>query len=396
MPPDIILGDGGTPFDVVQADDDDTPPASMGDYPWAAAGGTRAEPPKGKVDLEVTFAWTLAGKPVPERPWIVKDWIPRRQVTLLNAPGGEGKSQLALQLGVAATSGTRWLGLDVEQVPAFAIFAEDDDAELHIRLSAIAKVTHVNIADLRQLVWRSAVIDPAELVEVTDRGTVVPTAYFDWMKRTVQELGSRLIILDAATNLFGGDEIKRRQVNGFLVLLRRLAVDIDGAILLLSHPSAQGISTKSGMSGSTHWSNGVRSRLYLERDEGEDADPDIRILTRKKSNYATAGETLRMRWAAGAFIPIGGPEPMDKAEISSRNDSVFLSLLGKTAAEGAVVCPSLTARNYAPTVFAKHPGGQGIPRRAFEQAMNRLLEAGAIKIEEYGRPSDRRKKLVLA
>jgi DNA repair protein RadA/Sms len=143
-------------------------------------------------------------------------------------------------------------------VPSFAIFAEDDDAELHIRLAAAAGASGVEIGDLRQLVWRSAVVDPAELVEVTDRGTVLQTPYFEWLQRTVDELGSRLVVLDAATNLFGGDEIKRRQVNAFLMKLRRLAIRIDGAVLLLAHPSAQGIASKSGLSGSTHWSNGVR------------------------------------------------------------------------------------------------------------------------------------------
>jgi RecA-family ATPase len=55
-----------------------------------------------KLDLKVTFAWTLAEKPVPQRRWIVPDWIARQQVTLLTGQGGVGKSLLALQLMVAA------------------------------------------------------------------------------------------------------------------------------------------------------------------------------------------------------------------------------------------------------------------------------------------------------
>jgi RecA-family ATPase len=261
------------------------PSPGAGDYEWAA-GALAAE--REKLDLEVTFAWTLADKPVPKRRWIVEDWIPRQQVTLLTGEGEGGKSLIALQLVLAAASGPPWLDLDVEPVPCFGVFAEDDNVELHIRLAAVAKAAGVKIGDLRQLAWREAVVDPAELVEINDRGAVAETPYFHWLQRTVDELGSQLIVLDAATNLYGGDEIKRRQVNGFLVMLRQWAIRIDSAILLLAHPSAQGIATKTGLSGSTHWSNGVRSRLYFMQDEhidGADHAPDARRLIRMKSNY---------------------------------------------------------------------------------------------------------------
>jgi hypothetical protein len=131
-------------------------------------------------------------------------------------------------------------------------------------------------------------------------------------------------------------------------------------------------------------------------DENDDADPDVRILSKKKANYSTTGDVLRVRWSSGAFITLGAPETQDRAELSAKTDAVFLSLLAKTQGEGMKVCPSLTARNYAPTVFAKHPAGQSISKKAFEEAMQRLLKADAIKTEEYGRPSDRRTKLVLA
>jgi len=399
-PPGFPVFDGATierHGAVNGADMPEPPPAKPEDYAWAAGGTAPATDANQAHDFDVTFAWTLADKPVPQRRWIVPEWIPTGQVTALSAEGGKGKTHVVLQLMVSLSTGTPWLGLEVERAPSFAIFAEDDDAELHFRLANITKATGVSIADLRDLAWRSAVVDPCEMVEIDERGATRATPYFRWLEKTVIELGSRLVVLDAATNLFGGDEIKRRQVNGFLLLLRRLAVTIDGAVLLLIHPSVQGVQAKTGMSGSTHWSNAVRSRLYLTSDDGDDADPDVRILTKLKANYSTVGDAIRMRWSAGTFLTFGGPpEPVGRAELSAKTDSVFLSLLAKTDAEGVVVCPSLTARNYAPTVFTKHPAGQAMPKRAFEQAMNRLLEAGAIKIVEYGKPSDRRKKLVLA
>ncbi len=365
----------------------------------AAAGEILAElASDGGTDtaFDITVASQLAGQDVPERPWLVRDWIPRRQVTLLTGDGGVGKSLLGLQLMVAASAGTPWLGLSVEPLRSFGVFAEDDDAELHARLVDVAAGAEVDLRELDGLAYRSAVVDPCELVEIDAvTGQLRPTAYWAWLQRTVTAHGARLVLLDAATNLYGGDEIKRRHVNAFLVLLRRLAIEIDGVVLLLAHPSAQGISTGSGLSGSTHWNNAVRSRLYFTRETGEDADPDVRVLSRLKANYAGAGDSLRVRWAQGAFAALDAPGSLDRQIASSKADRLFLALLGSTYAAGTWVCPNPTARNYAPTVFAKHPERDGLGKPAFEGAMHRLIKVGTVVVETYGRPSEPRHRLAL-
>src|SRR5690606_40940583 len=67
-------------------------------------------------------------------------------------------------------------------------------------------------------------------------------------------------------DLFGGDEINRNQVRRFIGMLRALAIAFDTAVVLLSHPSVQGMQTGTGTSGSTAWNNSVRSRLYLRSE----------------------------------------------------------------------------------------------------------------------------------
>jgi RecA-family ATPase len=62
--------------------------------------------------------------------------------------------------------------------------------------------------------------------------------------------------------MFGGDECVRTQVRQFINLLKGLARKHNCAILLLAHPSLTGMNTGTGLSGSTDWNNGVRSRLY--------------------------------------------------------------------------------------------------------------------------------------
>lgn len=384
--------------------------------PWGDSAKGQAEAiRRALVDLElaessggaaaqftVVQAHTLADAPVPRRRWIVTDWIPLHQVTLLSGDGGIGKSLLALQLMVAVATGTPWIGLQVERVGCFGLFAEDDDAELHHRLANVCEAAGVSVGELHDMAWRSAVVDPCELVEVNDRGTIAPTAYFRRLEQTVVELGSRLVILDAATNLFGGDEIRRRHVNQFLVLLRQLAVRIDGAVVLLAHPSVQGMQTKTGMSGSTHWNNGVRSRLYFRAggDKGEDeedgADSDVRTLARMKANHAPAGGTIKVRWQAGAFRPVAEPDFVDRIELDGKADRVFLKLLAEAVALGQNVSPAPTSNNFAPTLFAKNPARDGMTKKAFEAAMRRLVKAGSVIVQAYGRPSEPHNRLAPA
>ena len=345
--------------------------------------------------LELTCAADIAATAPPERPWIVPGWLPARQVTLLTGDGGTGKSQIAMQLQASASAAAPWLGLPVTPCRSIGLYAEDDQDELHRRLHDIMDLTGIRPAALSAMHWRSVIGDQAEMVEVDEAGTIQPTAYFREIERTVLSVQARLLVLDAVTNLFGGDEIRRRQVNAFILLLRQLAIKMDGAVLLLGHPSASGIATGSGLSGSTHWNNAVRSRLYFARTTGDDADPDERTLSKLKANYAGAGDVLRVRWQHGGFIGMDEPGSVDRAALASKADRVFRSLLAATYADGAWTSANPNSKNYAPSAFSRHPGREGIGKADFEKALHRLKQSGQVGTETYGRASNAHSRLVI-
>ena len=54
---------------------------------------------------------------VPERVWQVDGWLPGDDVCLLGGNGGDGKTQLALQLSYCTCIGHPWLGLNVRVGP---------------------------------------------------------------------------------------------------------------------------------------------------------------------------------------------------------------------------------------------------------------------------------------
>jgi hypothetical protein len=82
-------------------------------------------------------AASLHGSAVPQRRWLIPEWIPWRRVTALYGHGGEGKTTLFCQLQTAAARGDDWLGLPVTAGRSLGLYCEDDDQEVHIRQEII-------------------------------------------------------------------------------------------------------------------------------------------------------------------------------------------------------------------------------------------------------------------
>jgi hypothetical protein len=86
-------------------------------------------------------------------------------------------------------------------------------------------------------------------------------------------------------------------------MLRGIGLRHGCTIILLAHPSLTGMSSGSGMSGSTAWNNSVRVRPYLHKPDGPDADADDRILEVMKANYAKLGDVRwELKWHKGRFV----------------------------------------------------------------------------------------------
>ena len=75
--------------------------------------------------LAIIRPTSLAGLALPDRRWIVRDWLPYGVVTGLYGDGGLGKSLLSQQLQTSTALGKPWLALAVEQVVSLGIYCED-------------------------------------------------------------------------------------------------------------------------------------------------------------------------------------------------------------------------------------------------------------------------------
>ena len=324
------------------------PPAANDNKPQAMTAATDG------LDFIDPTQWH--GKPIPSREWYVEDLIPMRQVTILNGDGGVGKSLLALQIAASGAMAVGAIGIEPAAGRTVYIGAEDEAAEFQRRLADIACANGKDFTDLGDFRLLS-LADCDALISVPDsRGNMQATPLFGKIIAFIREFRPRLLVLDTAADLFGGDEIKRGQVRQFIADLRKVAIGLDLAIILLAHPSVPGMPSGPGSSGSPAGTHAVRSRLYLTQ----------------------AGRPT-----------IGAPIVNNKA------DRVFRDLLSAINRTGERVAKTRGV-NYAPKVMAERPDAEGLSVKLLEGAMQRLMAAGELKVVMEGPPTKLRQRLVLA
>jgi DNA polymerase len=335
------------------------------------------------------------GEPVPDLEYAVPDRFPMENVGLFSGEGGQGKSSLVEQLCVAHVLAREWLGCHPRQGPAIYIEAEDAECVLHWRLKAIAahySVSLTNIADGGLLMFPLTDEENAVLATAPDKtGIVRPTPLYDWLYELAGDIKPVMIGIASSANVFAGNENVRTEVQQFIRLLRRIACVARGAVLLVTQPSLTGIENKSvsheGLAGTTQWHNAVRARAVMKtvKPEGDSVDTGLRAISFHKNQYGPASATCFVRYEAGLFLPVEGMS-INAAERAAKAEEVFVALLRKFATQHQTVSHA-SGRNYAPARFADHPEAQGISRKEFAQAMQRLLDAKVVEIRTWGRPS---------
>jgi RecA-family ATPase len=344
--------------------------------------------------IEVINPVDLAGRPVPERMFLAGPLIPFPNVTLLYGDGGAGKSQIGLQLAVARAIKKEWLGLHTIAGKTLILSAEDDEDEIHRRLASIClhyKCSLVDLGDMRviDLVGQDAVIG-----ELMRNGRIVATDLYHFMIREISSFEPTLVIVDALSDAFAGDENNRTQARQFIGMLRRPSVRYRCSFMPIAHPSLSGITSGRGTSGSTGWNNSVRSRLYFEGVEvaGGEPDPDLKRLREPKGNYGRPGFELLTRYENGVYVPFGGAGTMDRAAKAAQAENVFMAILKRLTEQGRFVGSSAGV-NYAPAVFVTEAEATElmVSKDQLKAAMIRLFREKRIRIEEYVGPNYSRK-----
>lgn len=182
---------------------------------------------------------------LPQREWIVPQYVMRRKVTgLIGAPEA-GKSGLALKWAISLALNVPFGDFAPIPLPGelprsrrvMILNAEDDEDEQRRRISSMIQETGCSVADLADNLIR---VGPdsgtAKLFEGDGSGEVYPTAAFDELKRFIKERKVDVLILDPLVELLGGQEENSNGVmGGVFALLRGLAEECKIAVIVIHH-----------------------------------------------------------------------------------------------------------------------------------------------------------------
>lgn len=315
-----------------------------------------------------------------EPPRFVWDgYLPRGVVAMLGAHGGTGKSTIALMLAVAVAAGRGEL-FGVACEPGRVVFAslEDSAAVVRHRLHKICTAWGIEPHALAQ---RLSIVDGTsepELFASTGRDGGSTTPAYAELRALAQ--GCDLLMIDNASDAYGGDEIQRRPVRGFIRALGRIAKANDCAVLLLAHVD-KGTSRKEradteGYSGSTAWNNSVRSRLFMAR--GNDGALE---LSHQKSNLAKLRAPLRLFWPDGGLPQVDAAPVGVVAHIADNvNTRALLKLIAEFSERGEHVSTATTSRSNAAALLSAEAGYPKAlkPREVFD-LLRRAERAGHIE-----------------
>lgn len=353
---------------------------------WGAAQGIAADPGDLiKVDLD-------SRAPRRQREYVLDPIIPRRVVTLLGGHGGAGKTMLGMQLAVHFAAGQAFAGF-APGPGGRAVFLsfEDEGDDVLPRLDAIIAAFNLPIEAVRaNLEIYDGTQTEATIAEEVTGGGLRFTAMLDKVRAAI--VGSRLVVIDNASDTFGGNENNRRQVKTFIRKLARLARETDSAILLLAHidkHAAKFGADNNSYSGSTAWHNGARSRLALL------VNGAAIELRHEKSNFSDLALPISLtRGAGGVLLPLDAAQAAQAekmvAGIATAADAEHVFAALQAAIAGGYSVPTRTDGSAtAWHTLSNYPGalGRALAARAGKvrthAALALLQSEGRIAREDY-------------
>jgi RecA-family ATPase len=366
----------------------DEPEARNEDALWPAA-----------LDLEA-----LSGKePEPPR-FIMPDWLPCGYATLFAGHGGVGKSGIALHLAVCIASGTPFFGMEVEQRRVLYLSCEDRESVLHWRLARITAHLGLSLASLRgQLEIIDLVGEDTLLWERARDGTTLAAPWFE-LKKRMRAYQTEVLFVDGISDTYGGNENAKTEVKRYVNCLVKLIDAERGCVVLIGHiakPTASGVPTSEGYSGTTGWHNSVRARWYLypETQQAEDGGRPEKtgelLLELQKSNLGKMDQSIRFNWDEDKRLFIGQSASLakfDRKHQERTEQAGILRAFASCAAESIVVPAAMQGPRTALHILchrAEFPDtlmGQGAGKaKRFRRHIEELRQIRYIEEGEYRR-----------
>ncbi|BBC00110.1 AAA family ATPase [Bradyrhizobium elkanii] len=215
---------------------------------------------------------------IPQRQWIYGRSLIRRFLSSTVAPGGVGKSTLALADAVAMATGRDLLG--VKPAAPLRVWYwnfEDPLEEIERRVAAIMLHYRLTEEDVGGRLYINSGRDtPITMVRETAQGLQIDSDTLSRLRNQIEELEIDVLMLDPFVATHGVSENDNAKINLVLQLWAKLADLTDIAIDVTHHvrkgQSGQGSFTTDDGRGASAFRDAVRSSRVLNpmtKEEGE-------------------------------------------------------------------------------------------------------------------------------
>lgn len=177
---------------------------------------------------------------IPPRRWLLGKHFIRGFVTLTIAPGGVGKSTLAIAEAIAVATGRPITGAECHEGrsagTAWVYNNEDPRDELERRVSAIAKHHGIAMSDLSDRLFVNSGMDRRLLIaRQGERGAVVYTPDVDAMKAHIVKHNIAFMVIDPLVRAHQLEENDNGAIDSVMAVFSRIASETGCVIHLVHH-----------------------------------------------------------------------------------------------------------------------------------------------------------------
>ncbi len=347
----VVLDHGGDLTAAERAHDTQQIEGMFNAVPVPVAGAEHVHTSQAQTGfVDVSICDVLSHPEEPHR-FIVGQIVPAGALTLLSGHGGSGKSYLGLEMAVHVAMGKPYLGMQTTQCNVMVLSAEDGGGVLRRRVAQLCQRHGIDPVELSQtLSVLDATADPVLWAAINRNDSGVTAAHHELTQRcTAAQIG--LLVVDNASDTFGGDSSDKSAVTRFVRSLTRCVHAQDGAVLLLAHvnrTTAAGSVTATGSwSDSVAWHNAARSRLFF------DTSRDQLALVHEKSNYGPIVQALSV-----SRHPFGGFETQTTSSATEGLPAQVLGFIHAITEEGGWIGAAMTgttSNNICRKSYRDHP-----------------------------------------
>jgi phage/plasmid primase-like uncharacterized protein/RecA-family ATPase len=338
------------------------------------------ETPTSELDETLHSMGEFVGKKAPEQEWILDPIIPRGEVTLLSSRGGVGKTTIAQMMMTCVYTGQPFFGTKVTKGKVLALFCEDGIANIQRRQESINEQYGITMDDVAGIGFDARQGAACEFMTWERIGAPgAKTSYWNAINALVKQTKPDFIVIDTAIDTYGDNVNDPARVRKYIrECLNQIASENNCAILLLGHTSKSTPKNPSEFMGTEAWNNTVRSRMFMENNEGS---PKI-TMSLKKSNYASTDWELELYRDSEGVLS----NRIDSSWASQLKedgcDRVFLAQVDSFYNDRAQNISLSPGNNYAPkAIFTVMKSNKKLKYTVsdYEDSMNRLFEEGQIK-----------------